>query len=80
MEINIKAKEKLRIATGEELSLVVESAINKEALIVGFYRSQKQQLRKKENAYIMFVFEKEQSIEEFDFGYYSDAEVVWQNF
>jgi hypothetical protein len=78
MDIRLQANESFRVKALE--AFVDVSCVSYNAITVDFQRFQKQQLRSKEGTYRMFVFKKTYNIEDFDFGWFSDSQIVWQNF
>ena len=81
MHIHIPSEERLRVSTNRERVFVDASTTPfQESLTVEFYGFQKQIIKSKNGVFKMFVFENNQDISDFDFGYMSDAETVWQSF
>jgi hypothetical protein len=81
MQIHIPSEQRLRVSTNKERVFVdASSAPHQECLTIEFYSFQKQQIRSKSGTFKMFVFQKDQDITDFDFGFWSDAETVWQSF
>jgi hypothetical protein len=81
MEIHIPSEQRLRVITNQKRIFIdASSAPHQECLTVEFYSFQKQQIRSKSGTFKMFVFQKDQDITDFDFGFWNDAEIVWQSF
>jgi hypothetical protein len=81
MRIHIPSEERLRVSTNRERVFIdASTAPFEECLTIGFYSFHKQIIKSKNGLFQMFVFEKNQDISDFDFGYWSDAETVWQSF
>ena len=81
MNITIGIDEKLRIETYEN-RVFIDAYRGKDGICIEtvFYPIHFQQLRKKEREMCMFSFYDLKHIEDYDFGWYSDAEIVWQSF
>ena len=81
MNITIGIDEKLRIETYEDRVFIdVYRGKDEVCIETVFYPIHFQQLRKKEREMCMFSFYDLKHIEDYDFGWYSDAEIVWQSF
>ena len=81
MYIHIPSEQRLRVSTnGGKVFVDSSSAPGQECLTIEFYSYQKQIIKSKNGTFIMFVFEKDQDISEFDFGFWSDGETIWQSF
>ena len=50
------------------------------AMDVCFYENHKNRLIKKNNTFKMFVIPQDYNINEYDFGWWSDGDIVWQSF
>lgn len=81
MEINLTSEDRLRVSTNNKRMFAdVGSAPLQESLTIEFYGFQKQQIRCKSKTYKMFIFNLDQPIDDFDFGYWNDAEIVWKSY
>lgn len=81
MQVHIPSEQRLRVSTnGEKVFVDASSAPFQECLTVEFYSFQKQIIKSKGGTFKMFVFTKEQDPNDFDYGFWSDAEIVWQSF
>jgi len=81
MEIHIPSDQRLRVSTnGNRVFVDASAAPHQECLTVEFYSFQKQIIKSKNGTFIMFVFSNEQNPFDFDYGFWSDAEIVWQSF
>jgi len=80
MEIHIPSEQRLRVSTNSRRVFVdASSALHQECLCVEFYSFQKQVIKRKGGTYKVFIFSEDQNPSEFDYGYFSDAETVWQS-
>ena len=81
MNITIGIDEKLRIETYED-KVFIDAYRGKDGICIEtvFYQMHFHQLRKKGIETCMFSFYDLKHIEDYDFGWYSDAEIVWQSF
>ena len=78
MNTHIPAEQRLRISTNNNRVFADASAAPfEECLTVEFYQQHRLELREKLNVFKMFVFIKEQNVSEFDYGWWSDAIVIW---
>lgn len=81
MNIHIPNEERLRVSTNAGRIFVdASTSLNQECLTIEFYSFQKQIIKYKNGTYKMFVFQKDQDVSDFDFGFWSDGETVWQSF
>lgn len=81
MNIHIPSEQRLRVSTNSDRVFVdASSAPFQECLTVEFYSFQKQIIKSKNGTFKMFVFQKDQDINDFDYGFWADADIVWQSF
>lgn len=82
METRLCSKQRLRIITGHSKNnwIDVESGEWEQALEVSFLASQQYlEIRKKEGQICSFYFESKRHKKYYDFGWWTDAEVVFAN-
>lgn len=76
MNIYLGSEEILRVHTNRnEIFVDVSTTPSQECLTVQFYQMHSHQIRFKSGVYKLFVFESD----DFDFGWWSDAEVIWSS-
>lgn len=81
MDVHVRSEERLRAYTNSNRIFVdVSTTPLQQSLTVQFYDFQKQIIKYKVGTYKIFVFEKNQDISNFDFGFWADAETIWQSF
>ena len=81
MNVHIPSEQRLRVTTnGEKVFVDASSSPSEECLTVEFYSFHKQIIKSKDGIYKLFVFQKDQDISNFDFGFWSNSETVWQSF
>ena len=81
MQVHIPSEQRLRVSTNANRIFVdASSAAHQECLTVEFYSFQKQIIKSKMGVFKMFVFAKDQDPNDFDYGFWSDAETVWKSF
>jgi hypothetical protein len=81
MEISIDANSRLRASTnGKRIFADISSEPFQQSLSIEFYAFQKQIIFKKERVFKMFIFNQDQDITDFDYGYWNDAKIVWKSF
>ena len=81
MEIKIRGNDSVRVSAGTD-SVFADIPGDKEhgqyILGVQFYDMHKLQLREKQGSFKMFVVPIDCSISDVDFGWWEDAEIVWE--
>ena len=81
MEIHIPSGERLRVSTnGKRMFADVSSTPHQESLTIEFYAFAKQIIMEKDRAFKMFIFNQDQDITDFDYGFWKDGKIVWQSF
>jgi hypothetical protein len=81
MEIKIRSNDSLRVNAGAD-SVFADIQGDKEngqyILGVQFYDMHKLQLREKQGSFKMFAIPNEWSFSNVDFGWWEDADIVWE--
>ena len=72
--------EEIRVKTGNYGWIDIDSGMSYGYLGATFKINSIMQLRKKSNQFKMFQFESIEWFNEHDFGYWKDADIVWQSF
>ena len=85
MEIIVRTEDRVRIESGSEFNKQkvfadVNSNTYQMGIDITFYEMHRLRLVEKQRTYKMFVIPEKYPIEEFDFGWWSDGNVVWQSF
>lgn len=81
MTIHIPSEKSLRVSTNQDRVYVDASSTPfQESLTIQFYSFHKHIIKYKDGIFKMFVFKEDQDISEFDFGFWNDAETIWQSF
>ena len=82
MKIHIPSEQRLRVSTnGERMFADVSSTPHQESLTIEFYSfATKQIIIEKDFTFKMFIFNQDQDISDFDYGFWKDGKIVWQSF
>lgn len=81
MDLILRLEEKLRFQNwNAEVFADADCNTHQYGIGITFYDMHHIQIRKKSNTFKAFVIPPKFPIDEYDFGYWSDAEVIWQSF
>ena len=81
MKIHIPSEQRLRVSTnGERMFADVSSTPYQESLTIEFYAFAKHIIIEKDRTFKMFIFNQDQDISDFDYGFWKDGKIVWQSF
>jgi hypothetical protein len=81
MKIHIPSEQRLRATTnGERIFADVSCTPHQESLTIEFYAFAKQIIMEKDRTFKMFIFNEDQDISDFDYGFWNDAKIVWKSF
>jgi hypothetical protein len=58
----------------------VSSTPHQESLTIEFYAFAKQIIMEKDRTFKMFIFNQDQDITDFDYGFWKGGKIVWQSF
>jgi hypothetical protein len=80
MEIRISNKDRLRVNTNDgRIFADISSTPQEESLTIEFYSFAKQIIIEKNGTFKLFIFNKQQELTDYDFGFWKDGKVVWQS-
>lgn len=81
MDLILRSDDKLRLQNfNAKVFVDADSNSQQYGIGVTFYNNHHIQIRKKDNTLKVFSKPSDFPIDEYDFGWWSDAEVVWQSF
>lgn len=81
MEIIIREEESFRVQTKDtKLGTLISTTPEEKALVIQLVSIYKYVLKSKNNLHKVFVLSIDEDVKNFDFGFWSDAETVWQSF
>jgi hypothetical protein len=81
MKIELGIREKVRVQSHSlEILVDVHRDNDRVSLKTSFYEFNYHQLRKKEREFCMFSFHYKRDIDLYDFGFFTDAEIVWKSY
>lgn len=81
MDIKLRASDQVRLESGSESvfsDITCDNENMQDVLGVQFYDIHKLQLRAREGCLKMFVIPSDWSFDDVDFGWWGDAEIVWE--
>lgn len=84
MNIHLHSQERHRISTGSsggisQTFMDIESGKDQYGISVEAYTMHRLEIRKKANVIKLFAFPKDEYYKDYDFGWWSDADVIWTN-
>ena len=80
MYVELGANESLRVQVYQDIFVDTKRGNNGESLETSFYEMHFHQLRYKSREFRMFSFYDKEDIASYNFGWYSDAKIVWKSY